>query len=76
MHFLRIASRLLPLPVLLVPARVLAHPLGGGPSTLELHDWGHKLPALIAVVGIVVVIDSIFIRLILRSGDADEAETD
>ena len=72
----RATVRLLPLLVLFAPLRALAHPIGGGTSTLELHDWGHKLPALIAVVAIVVVIDSIFVRMILRSRKADEQAED
>jgi hypothetical protein len=43
---------------------------------LELHDWGHKLPALIAVVGIVVVIDAIFLRFILQSREPGEEGRD
>lgn len=72
----RLASYFLVLAVLLAPFRALAHPLGGGPSTLELHDWGHKAPALIAVLAVVVVVDSIFVRLILRPRDTDEQAED
>ncbi len=72
----RLASYFLVLAVLLAPLRALAHPLGGGPSTLELHDWGHKAPALIAVLAVVIVIDSIFVRLILRSRDAGKQAED